>query len=142
MIKMKQKKLMAVLVSFPKEKKVSKIYYTLFSQFFTGDNKPLMSELHAKVINQYAAHWDELALKLGLANYLIKTISENNKFNPNRVKDCCIAVFEEWLERGDYSPTWGKLSNAIDEIEEGNDVSVPLKPGSYFNMRMNSVIYF
>ena len=98
-----------------------------------------MSELHTNVVNQYAAHWKKLALKLGLADHQIETISENNKFNPNRATDCCIAVLEEWIGRGDYSPTWGKLSNAIDEIENDEDISVCLMmkmSGCYTNLRM------
>ena len=82
-----------------------------------------MRDLHTKIIDRFAIHWKKLGLKLGLAVHQIETISDNNKYNPTRAKDCCIAVSEEWLTRGDYSPTWGKLSDAIYEIEtEGNEI--------------------
>ena len=83
-----------------------------------------MYDLHAKVIHrQYAVHWKRLGLKLGLTNDRMETISYNNKHNPNRAQDCCTAMFEEWL-KDVPSPTWGKLSDAINEIMMGNEVDI------------------
>ena len=76
-----------------------------------------MRELYSKVIHkQYAIHWKELGSKLGLQDHVISIISSNNKYNPNATQDCCIAMFEEWL-KVIPSPTWGKLNDAIEEIE-------------------------
>ena len=75
-----------------------------------------MRDLHTRIIDKYAVHWEKLGLILGLADYRIETISNNNKHNSNRTKDCCIAMFREWL-RDVHLPTWGKLYDAIDEIE-------------------------
>ena len=85
-----------------------------------------MCDLHATIVHQkYAIYWKELGSELGLADHRIKIISNNNKYNPNSTKDCCIAMLEEWLARDNYSPTWGKLSDAIVEIE------IALKTGNY-----------
>ena len=76
-----------------------------------------MRDLHTKIIHkQYAIYWKELGSKLGLADDQIEIISNDNKYNPNSTKDCCIAMFEEWLARDVHLPTWGKLSDAIKEI--------------------------
>lgn len=68
------------------------------------------------VHKQYAIHWKELGLKLGLVDHQINKISYNNKHNPDRAKDCCTAMLEQWLQEVP-SPTWGKLNDAIKEIE-------------------------
>ena len=84
-----------------------------------------MRDLHATIVHkQYAIYWKELGSKLGLANHRIEIISNDNKYNPSSTKDCCIAMLEEWLARDVYLPTWGKLSDAINEIE------VALKTGN------------
>ena len=74
-----------------------------------------MRDLHSYVVVQYAVHWERLGLELGLEDYIIKNISENNARHPNRVVVCCVAVFEHWLKeiRG---PTWGKLDEVIKKI--------------------------
>ena len=83
-----------------------------------------MSDLYAKVIRkQFAIHWKRLGLKLGLTNDLMEIISYNNIHNPNRAQDCCTAMFVEWL-KDVPSPTWGKLSDAINEIMTGGEIDV------------------
>ena len=83
-----------------------------------------MGDLYTEVVHKrYVIHWEELGLKLGLTDYHIESISYNNKRNPNRAQDCCTAMLKEWL-RVAPSPTWGRLSDAINEIE------VALKTGN------------
>jgi len=75
-----------------------------------------MQDLHLYVTEQYASQWERLGLLLGLQDYHIANISEDNKNNPNRSVTCCIAVLEKWL-RTIPSPTWGKLENAINNLQ-------------------------
>ena len=51
--------------------------------FITGDNVPTMGELYTNVVDQYAAEWEQLGLKLGLEDYHIANISKDNAHNPN-----------------------------------------------------------
>ena len=85
-----------------------------------SDDKPDFPSLLDRIIHgRYAIHWEKLGLKLGLADHVIDTISHNNKHNPNRVEDCCTTMLKQWLKEVP-SPTWGKLNNAIKEIEASN----------------------
>ena len=74
-----------------------------------------MPNLITYVVNQYAIHWKVLGIKLGLEDHQIEEISYNNKYNPNRAQDSCIDMLRLWL-KAVLSPTWGKLSDAINEV--------------------------
>ena len=71
-----------------------------------------MGELYTYVVHQYAAHWEQLGLKLGLQHYDIANISKDNAHNPDRSVTCCRTVLEKWLQIVP-SPTWGKLDDVI-----------------------------
>ena len=89
-----------------------------------------MSDLHAKVIHkQFAVHWKRLGLRLGLTNDRMEIISHNNMHNPNRAEYCCTAMFEEWL-KDVPSPTWGKLSDAINEIMTDDEIDINTRTGT------------
>ena len=93
--------------------------YLVSLNLFT-DNKPDLPSLLDRIVHkQYAIHWEKLGMKLGLADHHINAISDNNKYNPNRVEDCCTAVLKQWLKEVP-SPTWGKLNDAVKEIEAAN----------------------
>ena len=90
-----------------------------------------MGDLYTKVVlKRYVVHWEELGLKLGLTNDQLEPISYDNQHNPKRAQNCCTAMFKEWL-RIVPSPTWGKLSDAINEIIT-NTGSAP-KTGNYIS---------
>ena len=74
-----------------------------------------MRDLHSHIVKQYAVHWERLGLELGLKNYHIANISENNARHLRRVEVCCAAVLEQWLAI-DPSATWAKLDDAIKKI--------------------------
>ena len=75
-----------------------------------------MRDLHSNIVRQYATQWERLGLELGLNDYEIANISENNARHPRRVEVCCAAVLEQWL-REIPSPTWGKLDDAVKKIK-------------------------
>ena len=75
-----------------------------------------MPDLRTYIIEQQAANWEKLGLKLGLEQHLINMFSKDNSHNPNRSADCCKAVLQRWLD-DIPSPTWGKLNDAIKEIQ-------------------------
>ena len=75
-----------------------------------------MRDLHSHIVKQYAVHWERLGLELGLKDYHIANISENNACHPRRVEVCCAAVLEQWLAI-DPSATWAKLNDAIKKIK-------------------------
>ena len=72
-----------------------------------------MPDLYIGVVCQYAAQWEQLGLKLGLPDYHIANISENNShLQAGRSVECCRAVLEKWLWLTP-SPTWGKIHDAV-----------------------------
>ena len=89
-----------------------------------------MPTLLDRVVNKrYVIHWEKLGLKLGLKDHQIATISEDNKYNPTRTKDCCTAMLKKWLKEV-LSPTWGKLSDAIKAIQAESNITP--ETGNYY----------
>ena len=76
-----------------------------------------MRDLYDTVVEQYAKDWQRLGPELGLEDYEVNNISENNARHPNRVVVCCVEILERWL-RVVSSPTWGKLNDAIKKIKK------------------------
>ena len=75
-----------------------------------------MGDLLTNVVQQYAVHWEELGLKLGLEEYHINNINEDNANRRDRqVETCCTDMLKKWL-REIPSPTWGKLDNVIKSL--------------------------
>ena len=67
-------------------------------------------------MGQYAIHWEELGRQLGLKDYQLANISENNiTLRSRRVETCCRDVLEQWLKEIS-SPTWGKLDDVIKSL--------------------------
>ena len=77
-----------------------------------GGDKPSMRELCENIVTQYAAKWKELGSELGLEDYVIANIQENNARHPRRVEECCNAMLQQWLKMIPF-PTWGKLDDAV-----------------------------
>ena len=87
-----------------------------------------MRDLHSNVIRQYAIQWEGLGLELGLQDYDIANISENNSSRKQRqVEMCCSQMLQKWLEI-DPSATWGKLDDAIKNIKLPSTIS-PVSTG-------------
>ena len=74
-----------------------------------------MRDLHINVVHQYAAHWEQLGLKLGLQNYDIANISKDHAHISDQSVNCCATMLEKWLQLV-HSPTWGKLDDAIKSL--------------------------
>ena len=84
----------------------------------TGDDKPRLPDLLTCIIEQYAVHWKELGLKLGLKEYQLANISEDNANRKSRQAEvCCREMLKEWLQEIS-TPTWGKLDDAIKQITD------------------------
>ena len=83
-----------------------------------------MTELYSHVIHQYAAHWEEIGLKLRIQDYDIANISKDNAHNPDRSVTCCRTVLEKWLQVV-TSPTWGQLDDVIKSLP-----TAPLSTGT------------
>ena len=93
----------------------------------TGEDIPQLGELLTNILEKYAVHWEDLGRKLGLENYQLDNISENNvNRQSRRVQTCCREVLEIWL-REITSPTWGKLDDAIKSLPTG-PISTGHKP--------------
>ena len=85
----------------------------LASCIATGDDTPQLNDLLTYIVEQYAVYWERLGLKLGLKDYQLANISENNTSRQSRqVETCCKTVLQKWLQI-DSSPTWGKLDDVI-----------------------------
>ena len=79
----------------------------------TGDDQPLMRELHTNVVHQYASKWKQLGLKLGLKRYDILNILEDHaSISDGQSVNCCTAVLQKWLQITSL-PTWGTLDIVI-----------------------------
>ena len=82
----------------------------------TGDDKPQWCDLLGSVVEQYAIHWKKIGLKLGLKDYQLANICENNgTFESGRVERCCRDMLERWLRQISL-PTWGKLDDVINSL--------------------------
>ena len=92
------------------------IYYNDLSVCI-GDDKPGMRDLYENIVTQYAARWKELGSELGLKDYKIDNIQQNNARHPRHVEECCKAVLLQWLKEIP-SPSWGKLDDAIVKISK------------------------
>ena len=82
-----------------------------------GNDKPGMRDLYENIVTQYAARWKELGLELGLKDYMIDNIQQNNARHPRHVEECCKAMLQQWLKQIP-SPSWGKLDDAIVKISK------------------------
>ena len=97
-----------------------------------------MPSLLGRIVHErYAIHWEKLGMKLGLADHHINMISDNNKYNPNRVEDCCTAMLKQWLKEVPL-PTWGKLNDAIKEVEAPNCIP---ETGMYITFMLTNISY-
>ena len=80
-----------------------------------GYATPKLDEL-LNIVEQYAVHWEELGQKLGLKDYQLANICENNATRSSRrVETCCRDVLEKWLQEGSL-PTWAKLDDVIESL--------------------------
>ena len=83
----------------------------------TGEDRPTIKDLNNHVIEQYAIYWKQLGVELGVQNYHIANITENNASRKLRqVEECCSQMLQKWLDI-DPSATWGKLDDAIKKIK-------------------------
>ena len=82
---------------------------------YTGADKVDLASLYKHVV-PCITDWENLGAHLGLEPYHFDSISRDNEYTPNRTKNCCRAVLKKWLEL-EYSPTWDKLEDAINEIK-------------------------
>ena len=68
------------------------------------------------MIEHYAIYWKQLGVELGVKNYHIANITENNASRKLRqVEECCSQMLQKWLDI-DPSATWDKLDDAIKKI--------------------------
>ena len=82
----------------------------------TGNDTPQLTDLLTYIIEQYGVHWRKLGLKLGLKEYQLANISEDNANRKSRQAEvCCREMLEKWLQEIS-TPTWGKLDDAIKQI--------------------------
>lgn len=90
--------------------------YIIIKAYLTGDDIPKgKKDLPTHIIRQFAAKWKRLGIELGLKDYDIANISENNGHHPRRMKVCFVDMIEQWLKENPF-PTWGKLDDAINKI--------------------------
>ena len=83
----------------------------------TGNEIPYVKDLNRHVVEQYAIYWKQLGAELGLKDYHIANITENNASRQLRqVEQCCSQMLQKWLHI-DPSATWGKLDDAIKNIK-------------------------
>ena len=70
---------------------------------------PSLRELYRYVTPQYAAHWREIGIQLGLSDAKLRIIRADN---PDSVEKCCNELLAQWLKR---CPTasWEELFKAI-----------------------------
>ena len=68
------------------------------------------------MVEQYAVYWKQLGAELGVKDYQVANITENNASRKLRqVEECCSQMLQKWLEI-DPSATWGRLDNVLQKI--------------------------
>ena len=89
----------------------------------TVADRPTIKDLNNHVIEQYAICWKQLGVELGVKNYHIANITENNASRKLRqVEECCSQMLQKWLDI-DPSATWAKLDDAIKKIKLSSTTS-------------------
>ena len=83
---------------------------------------PTMADIHHKLVQKYAKLWRLLGLELGLKDYDIDNISEQNVHHPRKLKMCFIAMLKQWLINFP-SATWGTLEDAINKLRFSRSAS-------------------
>ena len=89
---------------------------------FVGHECPTIKDLALYVVPLYAADWREIGLALGLSNALLRIIKADH---PISVRDCCTAIFKEWLQRSN-DPSWEMVLNAINSLSVSNGMYINL----------------
>ena len=74
----------------------------------------MLKDLLLNVIDQYAAHWEDLGTLLGMEDSFIANIARDYH---NQSVDSCREMLMMWL-RVTPSPTWGKLDDAINSLKK------------------------
>jgi len=85
-----------------------------FSIIFKG-KRPTERYLNFLIVERYATQWRNIGLALALPPHELDNIEANNKGCRRKVQTCCSDMFERWLKM-DTNPTWGKLFEVIDQI--------------------------
>ena len=92
---------------------------------YTGKDKIDLASLYKNIV-PCITDWEDLGVYLGLQPHELDCISKDNEYTPNRTRNCCKAVLKKWLEL-ECSPTWGKIEDAINAIENllttNNDIT-------------------
>ena len=84
---------------------------------YIGNDRPTVKELNNHVVEQYAIHWRQLGAELGLKDFHIANITENNASRQLRlVEHCSSQMLQKWLEINPLA-TWGKLDDAVKNIK-------------------------
>jgi len=84
----------------------------------SGDDKPSLVDIYQIIVPQYAAQWRSLGVALGIEEYQLEMIAQDNADNPSRARTCCREMFSKWLATT-RSSTWGKLDDAISLVKAG-----------------------
>ena len=82
----------------------------------TDEDIPVLKDL-LPIIPQYAARWREIGTELQLKQYHLDNIDLDNAYHPCRTVQCFRCLLEQWLKEIS-SPTWGKLDDAIQGINQ------------------------
>ena len=79
-----------------------------------------MSNLPSDIIIRYGIEWEKLGLLLGLKEYDIGKISDNYTHHPRRIKNCFIAMLQQWIVMAPTA-TWGKVDDAMKQLTQQSD---------------------
>ena len=82
----------------------------IYSHVGLQGHVPSLPDLYYyEVVRVCVVNWVYLAILLGLEMSTVKMIEANH---PGRVRECCVEMFKEWLQR-DGTASWSKLVAAL-----------------------------
>ena len=81
---------------------------------------PTLDDVDELIVTQVAAKWQNLAIKLGVKDFLIDVISKNNRHD---CEEACQDMLKRWLREerhtGGEERTWSTLLTALDRADFG-----------------------
>ena len=81
---------------------------------------PTLDDVNELIVTQVAAKWQNLAIKLGVKDFLIDVISKNNRHD---CEEACQDMLKRWLREerhtGGEERTWSTLLTALGRADFG-----------------------
>ena len=89
--------------------------YVCIYTHIIGNATPKLLDLQRDYVPKYAARWKDLGIQLSIDVNTLDVIAVNKVNHPNFCQQCCLAMFQRWLEITPEA-SWDLLQKAIDDL--------------------------